>query len=65
MPAIKEAKRASRHRYILIGLMIILGLIIFKYARPYLSGFLGAATLYVIVNRQQKYLTEKLKFKRG
>ncbi|HHU96281.1 MAG TPA: AI-2E family transporter [Petrimonas sp.] len=65
MPAIEEVKRASRHRYILIGLMIILGLIIFKYARLYLSGFLGAATLYVIVNRQQKYLTEKLKFKRG
>ncbi len=61
----EEAKRANRHRYILIGLMIILGLIIFKYARPYMSGFLGAATLYVIVNRQQKYLTEKLKFKRG
>lgn len=45
--------------------MIILGLIIFKYARPYMSGFLGAATIYVIVNRQQKFLTEKLKFKRG
>ncbi|MGI6573058.1 MAG: AI-2E family transporter [Fermentimonas sp.] len=61
----EEAKRANRHRYILIGLMIILGLIIFKYVRPYMSGFLGAATLYVIVNRQQKFLTEKLKFKRG
>ncbi|MDI9604824.1 MAG: AI-2E family transporter [Bacteroidota bacterium] len=65
MPTIEETKRARRHRHILIGLMIILGLIIFKYARPYMSGFLGAATLYVIVNRQQKYLTEKLKFKRG
>ena len=39
MPVTEEAKRASRHRYILIGLMIILGLIIFKYARLYLSGF--------------------------
>lgn len=65
MPAIEEAKKNNRHRYILIGLMIILGLIIFKYARPYMSGFLGAATIYVIVNRQQKFLTEKLKFKRG
>ncbi len=65
MPSTEEAKKINRHRYILIGLMIILGLIIFKYARPYMSGFLGAATIYVIVNRQQKFLTEKLKFKRG
>jgi len=41
-----------------------LGLIIFKYTRPYMSGFLGAATLYVIVNGQQKYLTQKLNFKK-
>lgn len=55
----------SRYKYILIGSLLFLGLIIFKFMRPYLSGFLGAATLYVIVNRQQLYLTQKLHFKRA
>jgi predicted PurR-regulated permease PerM len=60
----KERKKV-RYKYILIGLLILMGLILFKYTRPYLSGFLGAATLYVIVNGQQKYLTQKLHFKRS
>ncbi len=30
-----------------------------------MSGFLGAATLYVLVNGQQKYFTEKLNFKKS
>ncbi len=58
-------KKRSHHKYILIGLILFLGLIIFRYARPYMSGFLGAATLYVIFNGQQKYLTRKLKLKRS
>ena len=49
----------------LVGLILFLGLIIFRFTRPYMSGFLGAATLYVIVNGQQKFLTEKLKFKKS
>jgi len=61
----EKEKKKTRYKYILIGLLILLGLILFKYARPYLSGFLGAATLYVIVNRQQKYLTQKLHFKKS
>src|SRR5690606_11942963 len=40
-------------------------LIIFKFTRPYMSGFLGAATLYVIVNGQQVYLTQKLHLKKS
>ncbi len=60
----KERKNVQ-YRYILIGLLILLGLIIFKYTRPYMSGFLGAATLYVIVNGQQKYLTQKLNWKKS
>ena len=61
----EKEKKKARYKYILIGLLILLGLILFKYARPYLSGFLGAPTLYVIVNRQQKYLTQKLHFKKS
>ena len=59
-----EKEKNVQYKYILIGLLILLGLIIFKYTRPYMSGFLGAATLYVIVNGQQKYLTQKLNFKK-
>lgn len=61
----EQAKKETRHKYILIGLLVLLGLIIFQYTRPYMSGFLGAATLYVIVNGQQKYFTQKLNFKKS
>lgn len=57
--------RRSKQKYILIGFLIILGLIIFRYTRPYMSGFLGAATLYVIVIGQHRYLTQKLNFKKA
>lgn len=58
-------KKEIGYKYILIGLLILLGLIIFKHTRPYMSGFLGAATLYVLVNGQQKFFTQKLKFKKS
>lgn len=62
---IEQEKKEIRYKYILIGFLILLGLIIFKYTRPYMSGFLGAATLYVIVNGQQKFLTRKFKLKKS
>ena len=58
-------KNNSKYRYILIGFILLLGLIIFKYTRPYMSGFLGAATLYIIVIGQHRYLTQKLNIKKG
>ncbi|HCF80333.1 MAG TPA: AI-2E family transporter [Porphyromonadaceae bacterium] len=60
-----KENKIIQYKYILIGLIILLGLIIFKYTRPYMSGFLGAATLYVIVNGQQKFLTQKLNLKKS
>lgn len=54
-----------RYKYILIGALILFGIIIFRYARPYTSGFLGAATLYVIVGRQQRYMTQKLRMRKS
>lgn len=63
--SIELEKKETRHKYILIGFLILLGLIIFRYTRPYMSGFLGAATLYVLVKGQQKYLTQKLNFKKA
>lgn len=63
--SIEQEKKETRHKYILIGFLVFLGLIIFRYTRPYMSGFLGAATLYILVNGQQKFLTQKLKLKRA
>lgn len=53
--------KAKEHRYVLIGLIVILGLILFKHTKPYLSGFLGASTLYILLNGQMIYLSEKKK----
>ena len=61
----EKERNNQRHKYILIGALILLGLIIFRFTRPYMSGFLGAATLYVIVNGQQQYLTQKLRFRKS
>ncbi|MDD2931683.1 MAG: AI-2E family transporter, partial [Fermentimonas sp.] len=61
----QSEKNNSKYRYILIGFILLLGLIIFKYTRPYMSGFLGAATLYIIVIGQHRYLTQKLNIKKG
>jgi len=55
----------KKFKYILVGFIILLGLLIFKYTRPYMSGFLGAATLYIIVIGQHRYLTQKLNFKKA
>ena len=60
-----EDKEKRKYKYILIGLIILLGLLIFRYTRPYMSGFLGAATLYVIVIGQHRQLTQKFNLKRG
>lgn len=47
-------------KYILVALIVILGMVIFKELRPYISGFLGAATLYVILNGQMNFFAKKL-----
>lgn len=65
MPDLKNISQYPYHRYVLIALLIVLGLVIFSYARIYLSGFLGAATLYVLLSGSQKHLTKKLKWPRS
>jgi predicted PurR-regulated permease PerM len=65
MAEFKEISKKVNYKYVLVGLLIILGLIIFKYTRIYLSGFLGAATLYVMLSGWQKYLTKKLNWSRS
>ncbi len=54
----------KQYKYILIGLLVLLGLILFKEIRPLLSGFFGASTLFVMMRGQMDYLTEKKKWNR-
>ena len=55
----------KEYRYILIALILILGFILFRELQPYLSGFMGAITLFVLLRGQMKYLTKKKKLNRG
>ena len=61
----EKERNNLRYKYILVGALILLGLIIFKFTRPYMSGFLGAATLYVIVSGQQRFLTQKWRLRKS
>ncbi len=54
----------KQYKYILIGFLVLLGLILFKEARPFLSGIFGASTLFVMMRSQMAYLTEKKKWNR-
>lgn len=52
-------------KYSLITLTLILGLIIFFEMTPFMSGVLGAMTIYMLLRGQMKYLTEKKKMRKG
>ncbi len=55
----------NQYKYILIAFLILVGLIFFKQGRPFLSGILGASTLFVMMRNQMAYLTEKRKWNRA
>ena len=52
-------------KYSLIIIIIGLGIILFRQITPFLSGLLGALTIYILVRRQMIYLSEKRKMKRS
>lgn len=52
-------------QYSLIAIISVLGLIIFFRLTPFLSGILGAITIYILLRRQMKFLTEKKKIRKG
>lgn len=52
-------------KYSLIIIVLILGLIIFTKLSSFLSGLLGALTIYILVRKQMIYLTEKRKMGRS
>lgn len=64
-PVSPRQRKNKEYRYILIGFILFLGIILFKYTRPYLSGFLGACALYVLLNGQMTHLCERRKLGRG
>ncbi|MBD8346465.1 AI-2E family transporter [Dysgonomonas sp. HGC4] len=52
-------------KYSLLIIIIILGGIVFKETLPFLSGVLGACTVYVLVRRQMSFLSETKKMRRS
>lgn len=61
-----EKDRNDRaYKYILIGLIILLAVILFREAQPYLGGFLAAFALFSILRGQMAKLVEKRKWSRG
>lgn len=52
-------------KYSLFTIIIGLGVILFLQITPFLSGLLGAFTIYLLVRKQMIYLTEKRKMKRS
>lgn len=52
-------------KYSLLIIIVILGAIVFKETLPFLSGVLGACTIYVLVRRQMIYLAETKKIRRS
>lgn len=52
-------------KYTLIAGIIIIGVILFIEFQPFLSGILGACTIYVLVRKQMTYLTDKKHIKKS
>lgn len=46
-------------KYSLMILIVFIGIIVFNEFRPFLTGLLGAFTMYVVLRRQMFYLVEK------
>lgn len=52
-------------RYSLVVTILALGTVIFIELTPYIGGLLGAATIYVLLRRQMRYLTARRKWRRS
>ncbi|WP_300287294.1 AI-2E family transporter [uncultured Alistipes sp.] len=57
--------KAQYWRYSLIVIVLGLGITVFVEIIPFLGGILGAFTIYILVRKQMRYLTEVRKMKRG
>lgn len=52
-------------KYSLISIILGLGIILFRQITPFLGGFLGALTIYILVRKQMIYLSTTRKMKRS
>lgn len=52
-------------KYSLITIIIIMGLLIFFELTPFMSGILGAMTIYILLRKQMKTLTQKRGLRSG
>lgn len=52
-------------KYTLIVLIVFMGVVLFKEFAPFMSGILGAFTVYVMIRGQMKYLTRKRNLRRS
>lgn len=59
--AMRQNERENIWKYSLVVLIIGLGLLLFTQARQFLSGALGALTLYIILRKPMFRLTEKVR----
>lgn len=62
---LEKTAKNREYRFVLIALILVFGALISYELRIYMSGFLGACTLYVLLRVQMVWLTEKLKLKKG
>lgn len=53
------------HRFVLLGLILLLSIIIFKELHPYLGGFFGAFTLFILLRGLMVRLVEKHNWRKG
>lgn len=64
MMEVSNALTRERYRkYTLLAFILVVGVILFSEFSTFLSGFLGAFTVYILVRGQMKYFTEKKKMK--
>ena len=54
-----ENIKAQYWKYSLIILILFIAVVLFRELAPFMSGVLGASTIYVMVRGQMRYLTQK------
>src|SRR5687768_6509299 len=52
-------------QFFFIIVILLLGILLFRELMSFLPALLGAITLYILLHRYMKYLTEKRRWRRG
>lgn len=59
------ATKEQYWKYSLLILILFMGIVLFREIAPFLSGLLGASTIYIMVRKQMFYLVEKKRIGKG